>query len=145
MSVTTPSAQLKIGEVSRQSQVSVKTIRYYEDIGLVQAADRSEGGFRLFGPEVITRLAFIKRAQTLGLSLSEIHDILVIHDQGNSPCHEVKQTLHHKIDEIQQRIDELTLLKHQLQNLLLGAEAGSQLPSHATICPIIEAPSVTSS
>ena len=138
MSISPPPPLLKIGAVSQQSQLPVKTIRYYEDLGLIQAVTRSEGGFRLFDAAVVPRLAFIRRAQTLGLSLGEIHEILLIHDQGDSPCHGVRQTLHHKIAEIQQRIQELSLLQQNLQQLLLEADLRS--PSAATICPIIEAP-----
>ncbi|HBL11466.1 MAG TPA: heavy metal-responsive transcriptional regulator, partial [Cyanobacteria bacterium UBA11162] len=74
---------LKIGDVSSQTGLSVKTIRYYEEMGLLApTTTRSESGYRLFTPQALKRLAFIKRAQSLGLSLSEIHEILEVYDSG---------------------------------------------------------------
>jgi len=127
---------LRIGELSHASQVPVKTIRYYEDLDLLQATRRTTGGFRLFSPQALTRLHFIKRAQTLGLSLQEIHDILKIHDQGDMPCQEVRHTLQRKITAIEQRIHELTLLRQQLTALIHNADALEM--AAADICPIIE-------
>ncbi|MGF1566748.1 MAG: heavy metal-responsive transcriptional regulator [Nodosilinea sp.] len=136
MATITSSPLLRIGELSHASQVPIKTIRYYEEIGLLQAEGRTEGGFRQFTPACLTRLAFIKQAKTLGLSLQEIHHILDIHDQGKMPCQEVKQTLQVKIHDIEQRIQELSTLKAHLQHLL--AEADDPALAAATICPIIE-------
>lgn len=127
---------LRIGELSRQSQVPIKTIRYYEGLGLIQSIGRTEGGFRQFDADCLTRLAFIKQAKTLGLSLQEIHHILDIHDQGELPCQEVKHTLREKIEDIEQRIQELSILKAHLQALLAGADHLTL--GQATICPIIE-------
>jgi MerR family transcriptional regulator, copper efflux regulator len=84
---------LKIGELAKQTGVSVKTIRYYEDCGLLQAAERTEGQFRLFNPQVMERLHFIRRLQGLGLSLQEIGDCLAVYDQGDSPCHNIADKL----------------------------------------------------
>lgn len=63
---------LFIGQVAAQSGLPVKTIRYYADLGLLNSLERTEGGYRQFSSEVLTRLAFIKRCQSLGLSLQEI-------------------------------------------------------------------------
>jgi MerR family transcriptional regulator, copper efflux regulator len=127
---------LRIGELSRQSQVPIKTIRYYEELGLLQSSERTSGGFRLFKPDALTRLAFVKRAQALGLSLQEIHHILEVHDQGQRPCHEVKQTLQEKVEQIEERIQELSLLRQELLALIEGAEGLAH--TDAPICPIIE-------
>ncbi|HEY9299015.1 MAG TPA: MerR family DNA-binding transcriptional regulator, partial [Phormidium sp.] len=62
----------QIGFVAKQSGVSIKTIRYYEELGLLKASSRTEGGYRLFDADVLSRLSFIKRAQSLGLTLAEI-------------------------------------------------------------------------
>jgi DNA-binding transcriptional MerR regulator len=76
---------LKSGEVASHMGMPLKTIRYYEEIGLLApATTRSESGYRLFTSEVLNRLAFIKRAQSLGLSLSEIKEILEVHDSGRT-------------------------------------------------------------
>jgi MerR family copper efflux transcriptional regulator len=136
MATDTRSSLLRIGELSQKSDLPVKTLRYYEELGLIQSVQRTSGGFRQFSPDCLPRLDFIKRAKTLGLSLQEIHHILSIHDQGEMPCHEVKHTLQEKIETIEQRIQELTELKAHLQTLLAGADSSMQRA--ANICPIIE-------
>lgn len=127
---------MRIGQLSQASQVPIKTIRYYEELGLLRAHKRTSGGFRLFSPDTLNRLGFIKRSQSLGLSLQEIRSILTIHDQGQRPCEEVKQTLNLKVEEIDQKIKALSLLREQLLMLIQGADS---LKTHeADICPIIE-------
>jgi MerR family copper efflux transcriptional regulator len=72
----------KIGQVAHTSGLSVKTIRYYEELGLLDpVVNRTDSGYRIFHPRIYNRLAFIKRAQSLGLSLQEIGDILKVHDR----------------------------------------------------------------
>lgn len=127
---------LKIGQVSEQSDLPVKTIRFYEERGLIQAAKRTSGGFRLFEPAVLTRLSFIRRSQALGLSLNDIQDILGIADSGQRPCKDVRHKFHEKISEIDDRIQQLTKLKGQLQ--LLIEEADQRETLEADYCPIIE-------
>ena len=132
---------LKIGELKNRSGISVKTIRYYEELGLIETAGRTEGGFRLFTPEAIARLAFIKRSQRLGLSLQEIGEILQIHDRGKLPCDEVKQKLQTKVLEIEQRIAELQTLKTQLVALIDTSQSpfrSSNQANEEMICPIIQ-------
>jgi DNA-binding transcriptional MerR regulator len=129
---------LKIGELKARSGVSIKTIRYYEQLGLIKAAARTEGGFRLFTPEVIHRLTLIKRAQSLGLSLQEIGEILTIRDRGSLPCDRVKKQLQNKINEIEQRIQELELLKTQLISLIKNTKNLPKEAPEGVICPIIE-------
>jgi MerR family transcriptional regulator, copper efflux regulator len=126
-----------IGAVAKASGVPIKTIRYYEELGLLKSSGRTEGGFRLFDSDIVTRLNFIKRAQRLGLSLLEIKEFLDIHDQGNLPCEHVKVRLSQKVSEIEEQIQQLQILKYQLQGLLTGEEPLSEV-SAETICPIIE-------
>jgi MerR family copper efflux transcriptional regulator len=138
--VTVSIKLLKIGEVAIRSGIPVKTIRYYEDIGLLKSTvQRSESGYRLFGSQVLNRLAFIKRAQSLGLSLNEIQDILNIHDSGQLPCGAVKEHLEAKVEAISKQIESLEILRADLQGLLSGWE--EQPPDHLitqTICPNIQ-------
>ncbi len=127
---------LQIGEVSRRSGLPIKTIRYYEEIGLVTSVSRSRGGFRQFSPSCLSRLSFIKQAQALGLTLSEIGQILSLHDRGQPPCLLVRSTLEEKIRGIDDRILNLTNLRDTLQNLLnQGDHCHTAVP---VICPIIE-------
>lgn len=130
-------APKQIGLVAKESGVPIKTIRYYEELGLLKASDRTEGGFRLFDADVFTRLNFIKRAQSLGLSLSEIKEFLDVHDQGELPCDHIEINLKDKIVGIARQIEQLQILKLELEGLLSGWETVPEIPKN-TICPIIE-------
>lgn len=131
---------LKIGEVASLSGISVKTIRYYEEIGLLTPeTTRSASGYRLFNPTALNRLAFIKRAQSLGLSLREIQDILKVHDSGQLPCETVKEHLLLKVRDITQQIESLEILKSELLGILSGwQEQSLYSASSQTICPNIQ-------
>lgn len=131
---------LKIGQVAATSGLPIKTIRYYEEIGLLSpSVERSAAGYRLFGESVFNRLDFIKRAQSLGLSLNEIREILQIRDRGELPCHEVKHHLELKLQKINDRIQALETLKAELQQILLGwQEQPSPSRIAKTICPNIQ-------
>lgn len=111
--------RLKIGELAHLSGLSVKTIRYYEDIGLLTpTVERSSSGYRLFQSQVLNRLAFIKRAQSLGLSLQEIKPLLALHDRGELPCPEVKEQLQKKISAIASAMEALKTQQAELQSIL---------------------------
>ena len=131
---------LKIGEVASRSGIPVKTIRYYEEIGLLTpTVKRSESGYRLFSSSVVNRLAFIKRSQSLGLSLSEIQELLAVHDAGELPCGAVKDHLQTKVEAISAQIKALEILRADLQGLLSGWQ--EQPPQHLiaqTICPNLQ-------
>lgn len=130
---------LRIGEVAIASRLPVKTIRYYDDIGLLKPnVERSDSRYRLFTAAVLNRLSFIKRAQALGLSLSEIQHILQVHDAGNLPCGAVRQHLQSKLDEIHAQIQSLETLKSELQGILSGWQDNPSSQSLAqSICPNI--------
>ncbi len=128
---------LFIGQVTAQSGVPIRTIRYYEDLGLLKSSGRSEGGFRLFSLDVLARLAFIKRAQHLGLSLLEIAEILNVYDQGEVPCGEIKEKLEEKLLEIDRQIEQLLTLQTELKGLLKGWKS-FPIQQPGTICPIIQ-------
>ena len=126
-----------IGSVAKESGVSIKTIRYYEELGLLTASGRTEGRFRLFNSEVLARLNFIKRAQSLGLSLLEIKEFLDVHDEGNLPCEHIKAKLQDKATAIDEQIQQLLILRQELSGLLSGWQM-TPASSEQTICPIIE-------
>ncbi|HEY9854034.1 MAG TPA: heavy metal-responsive transcriptional regulator [Leptolyngbyaceae cyanobacterium] len=140
MNTALASKLLKIGEVAASSGLPVKTIRYYEDLGLLSpVALRAESGYRLFNPQVLKRLDFIKRAQSLGMSLKEIQAFLEIHDRGKLPCQEVKEHLEGKIEAIAKQIEALETLKFELQELLSDwQEQPENNCSDEIICPNIQ-------
>lgn len=140
MNTSTTERRLMIGEVSHITGLPVKTIRYYEEIGLLATTTtRSKAGYRLFSQTVLNRLAFIKRAQSLGLSLSEIQELLTVHDSGEWPCGAVKKQLLHKVEAINQQIEALSILKSELLGLLSGwQEQPARDRVAQTICPNIQ-------
>ena len=127
---------LKIGEVRSQSGCSIQTIRYYESLGLIQSIERTSGGFRLFAPNTLDRLAFIKQAQHLGMSLQDISELLKVYDNGHAPCSTVKQKLRGKLTELDRRIADLQTLRNELFALLSVADDLERSPGQ--ICPIVE-------
>lgn len=109
---------LKIGELSTRSGVPIKTIRYYEGLGLLKACGRTEGHFRLFQDSTIIRLSFIKRLQSLGLTLQEISECLAVYDQGNLPCGDIQNKLQQQVNHIDRQVNELLLLRQELSEIL---------------------------
>ncbi len=129
--------RLKIGELAHLSGLSVKTIRYYEDIGLLTpTVERSSSGYRLFQSQVLNRLTFIKRAQSLGLSLQEIKPLLALHDRGELPCPEVKEQLQKKISAIASAMEALKTQQAELQSILkVWQEQPPSRQLNESICP----------
>jgi MerR family transcriptional regulator, copper efflux regulator len=128
---------MKIGELSAKSQVPIKTIRYYEEIGLLPTPDRTEGHFRLFSPEIISRLLFIKRLQLLGLSLQEVKECLTVFDRGELPCADLRVKLEQHIETIDRQIQDMTALRQQLVNTLQNWDE-NPLPQANIICPNLQ-------
>lgn len=128
---------LKIGELSSHSHVPVKTIRYYEELGLIMAIDRTEGQFRLFHPDAINRLRFIKQLQKLGLSLKEIGECLVVYDAGQLPCGDIQEKLESHVQEIDRQVADLLILRQELTNVLEKWES-SPTPESGKICPNLQ-------
>ncbi|MEN9568154.1 MAG: hypothetical protein RLZZ69_3350 [Cyanobacteriota bacterium] len=128
---------LKIGELSTESGVSIKTIRYYEELGLVRSCGRTEGQFRLFHPDTVTRLSFIKRLQSLGLSLQEIGECLAVYDHGDLPCGDVKGKLERQVAEIDRQVVELMTLRQELAEILQRWSASPKKRSEV-ICPNLQ-------
>ncbi|ELR96767.1 heavy metal-responsive transcriptional regulator [Gloeocapsa sp. PCC 73106] len=136
-----PGSQLlKIGEVAQETGLSIKTIRYYDQLGLLlPSVQRNQAGYRLFQPVVINRLQFIKKTQSLGLSLKEIKEILDIHDSGAVPCPAIKECLVKQLAIIDIHINNLHFVKTELQTILSDwqdLESRDQLSQ--TICPNIK-------
>lgn len=121
--------------------VNPKTIRYYEGLGLLDKPPRTEGRYRLYAPEVVERLGFIRKAQALGLTLEEIREIIGLRQRGVVPCVHVRDLLQRKIALLDQKVADLRSLRRRLHVLLDEWEArlGAEPQSRAVICPHIEA------
>lgn len=105
---------LFIGDVAKQLDLTVKSIRYYEGLGLLSAPERTESGYRVYTGGDVERLRFIKGAKALGLSLAEIKEIVGIWGTGEAPCHHVEVMLQEKLAELDRRIQELVSFRDAL-------------------------------
>lgn len=128
-----------IGELATRSGVPAKTLRYYEEIGLLPPPSRSSSGYRDYNEDVFDRLDFIKPAQALGLSLGEIRSIIAMRDGGDMPCAHVLELMRTRTAEIDRTIRKLRAVKADLQVLI---ERGASLdPADCDpnrVCHIIE-------
>lgn len=131
-----PRQALQIGEVASQSGVSVDAIRYYERRGLITHPVRSTGGFRLFAPETVERIKFIKEAQELGFSLDEISELLT-NGYGINECRRVRDLLRVKLDEIDDRMKKLGEFRQTLQENLNECEREINEHGQEAHCPVI--------
>jgi MerR family copper efflux transcriptional regulator len=120
---------LRIGEIAKRSGVSVKTIRFYCDQGLLQPAGRSEGGYRLFSQESIAELAIIRGLRTMDVPIAELGRILEVRRSGLCNCSILKESIGAKMASIDERIDELAAMKLELGRLLdRWQECGGKQP-----------------
>ncbi|MDE2403017.1 MAG: Cd(II)/Pb(II)-responsive transcriptional regulator [Burkholderiales bacterium] len=108
---------MKIGELAQVAQCTVETIRYYEKEALLPAPDRTAGNFRVYGPEHVERLRFIRNCRALDMSHSEIHTLLGLADQAEQGCGAVNDVFDQHIAHVDERIRELIHLKLQLASL----------------------------
>ena len=125
-----------IGELAERTGLGRDTIRYYESLGVLPEAPRSEGGYRLYGGEDVERLAFVAQAQTLGLTLEEIREILELVDRGREPCVHVRERLALRLEETRARIRDLRKLERRLEATL--SRAGGIPADSGCRCRIIE-------
>ena len=109
---------LKIGEVAARSGLTVKTIRFYCDEGLIQPTSRSDGGFRLFNPEALNDLAFIRTLSGLDIPLPDVMKILESRRSGICTCTSLKSTIRSKAGEIEHKITALRAMHVELMELL---------------------------
>jgi len=133
------SKRLFIGPVARQAGVSVQAVRYYERLGLLPPAARAESGYRVYPPELVERLRFIRQAQAAGFRLDEIREILRIRYAGKSPCNCVRNMLERRLEEIEGQLKALAGFRQQVRRALAKARTLPPLPHRASaICPLIE-------
>lgn len=108
---------MRIGEVAEATGTTTKTLRFYEDQGLLPAADRTPGGYRDYAADVVDRLDFIRRGRTAGLTLAQICQVLVIRDTGQAPCRHVRGLLDTRLEALDQQIADLHALRGSVATL----------------------------
>ncbi|MFH5822907.1 heavy metal-responsive transcriptional regulator [Georgenia sp. AZ-5] len=115
---------MRIGEVAEAAGTTTKTLRFYEGAGLLPAAGRTPAGYRDYGPEVLGRLAFIRRGQAAGLTLAQIRQVLDIRDGGEPPCEHVTDLLTARLEDIDRQITQLQELRATVAGLREQAATG---------------------
>ena len=108
---------MKIQDLSRITGVSAKTIRYYEEIGLLPAPARAENNYRQYGEQDVERLRLVAGARRLDLSLDDIQEILAFRDHREAPCRVLLERMAQKADEIAERIRALQQTEDELRAL----------------------------
>ena len=130
---------LTIGALARQASINPRTLRYYERIGLLVPSARTDAGYRLYTDRDAARLSFIRRAQALGLSLTEIADVIALREAGTTPCRYVSAVARAKATAIDARIIELEALRDELTRLADRAEAvDARCVEGSSICLAVE-------
>lgn len=127
---------LKIGDVSKESGIGIEALRFYERSGLLGKPVRSESNYRLYDEGVLERLAFIKKAQTLGFSLDEIKRIISDARSGASPCDDVREIVRRRLSELDERMREMKRYRKELAETLEEWDQVGRAPGH--ICGLIE-------
>lgn len=125
----------KIGEVARRASVNKETVRYYEKRNLIPEPDRRRSGYRIFTQRHIDQIRFIKRAQELGFTLSEIKELLELRMDEHTTCSEIKREAQEKYQDVAEKIEDLQRIKSTLVDLIDSC-AGEGPKGH---CPILNA------
>ena len=124
---------MNIGQASERSGVSAKMIRYYESIGLIEPAGRTGSGYRVYRPEDVHTLRFVRRARDLGFSVEEIAELLALWRKRERASADVKRLALEKIAELEGKIAELEAMAKTLRHLAENCH-GDDRPD----CPIID-------
>lgn len=127
-------AKAGIGELSRRTGVNIETIRYYERIGMLPPPPRSSGGRRVYGPEHVARLRFVRRARELGFTLDEVRRLLELAEGGSRSCEEVQAVALDHLERVRAKIADLRRME-----ATLDAFAARCSENETPDCPIIEA------
>lgn len=123
---------MNIGQAAKACGVSAKMIRYYESVGLIPAASRTDSGYRAYTESDIHMLRFIRRARDLGFAVAEIHDLLGLWRDRSRKSADVKRVAQQHIDDLHRRIEDLRQMADTLQ-ALTACCAGDDRPD----CPIL--------
>lgn len=108
---------MRIGELGERADVSAKTIRYYESLGLLAEPERTPAGYRIYGEADVERLQFVRDAQATGLTLSEIASVLEIKEAGKRSCNHTLELLQRHLTDVDAQIERLRSSRRLLQDL----------------------------
>ena len=128
----------RIGELAAHSGLTPDTLRYYEKRGLLVRPPRSPGGFRLYPPDTLDRLHFIRHGQAVGLTLDDIGALLSFNGKrGLTHCKQVHDLLATRLSDVDRKIKALTSFRRTLQTHLRACEDAMSTESNPT-CPVVE-------
>lgn len=125
---------LRIGDLAKLTSTKVVTIRYYESIGLMPAAQRSEANYRVYGKHELDRLRFIRRCRDLGFSLEQIADLAALSSDRQRACGEVDALTRMHLAEVEAKIADLTALAAELRRIGARCQGGTTISD----CRILE-------
>lgn len=108
---------MRIGQLARRTGVPATALRYYEQLGLLHEPARTESGYRIYAGDAADRVAFIRAAQAVGLTLAEVRQVLRVRDAGEAPCRVVTDLVEQRHAEVRTRIAELRRLERELAAL----------------------------
>jgi len=130
---------MRIGQMSKQTGVSIDAIRFYERIRLIAAPTRSEGGFRLYSSNDLAALQFIRSLQTLGFSLNEIREFVSLRTNDLRACSAVRKMLDHKLKAIHAKSIALAELEDELKAALAKCNSQRRRPKGKKNgrCPVL--------
>jgi MerR family mercuric resistance operon transcriptional regulator len=134
---------LTIGKVAKKAGVSVDTVRFYEQRGLIAEPARTPANYRIYPEEDIGRLTFIKKAKELGFSLSEIHKLLTLQDDPEASMAEVKVWTAAKISDIRYRITDLSRILAALEQLAQTCDGEGPISACPILAALTDAPDKT--
>lgn len=130
---------MRIGQLAERLSLNPRTIRFYESIGVLPEAVRTPSGYREYDEADLERLRFIKLAQSLGLSLDDIREILALRDRGEAPCPYVRRVIEEQAAVVEQRIRELQRMKSGLGRLRRTARSLPDQPvDDRCVCHILQ-------
>ena len=135
----TRNESMQIGQISKQVGVSIDAIRFYERSGLLAAPPRSEGGFRLYSPDDLSALHFIRNLQSLGFSLNEIREFLSLRTNDLRACSEVQKMLDHKLHDVRAKRIALVRLEGELRAAIRKCNSQRRQPrgKQSVRCPVL--------
>ena len=129
----------QINELSKHANVSPKTIRYYEDVGLLASPVRASNNYRLYDEGDVERLRFIRSARSLDFSIEEIAQVLSTLDRHETPCNHVVELLGKHLSDIEARIQDLERLKEELTHLYeIGKDLPEDIQMQSCVCHLIK-------
>lgn len=125
---------MNIGEISKRSDLPVKTVRYYADVGLVKPVGRTDAGYRTYDDKALRKLIFVRRSRAMGFSVEKCRRLLGLYEDQSRTSAEVRSIAKQHLQEIDAKLDELKKLQKELSMLVSNCH-GDDRPD----CPILDA------